>query len=39
MHATWQALQPMHLEMSINFATGSVAPRTDGGVVVVAERF
>jgi len=22
MHATWQALQPMHLEMSISFATG-----------------
>jgi hypothetical protein len=39
MHATWQALQPMHLEMSISLATGSDATRTEGGVVVVADRF
>jgi hypothetical protein len=29
----------MHLEMSISLATSGSAPRTDGGVVVVAERF
>src|SRR5512137_486660 len=39
MHATWQALQPMHLEMSISLATGSAAWRTCGAAVVVAERF
>src|SRR5512138_1624232 len=39
MHATWQALQPMHLEMSISLATGSAAWRTWGAGVVVAERF
>jgi hypothetical protein len=39
MQATWQALQPMHLEMSISLATGSSATRTCGGAVVVAERF
>jgi hypothetical protein len=39
MHATWHALQPMHLEMSISLATGSDAIRTEGGVVVVADRF
>src|SRR5512137_963339 len=39
MHATWQALQPMHLEMSISLATGSAAWRTWGAEVVVAERF
>src|SRR5437016_3038797 len=37
MHATWQALQPMHLEMSISLATFSVW-RTSGDGVVVAER-
>ena len=25
MHATWQALQPMHLETSISLATSGVA--------------
>jgi hypothetical protein len=39
MQATWQALQPMHLEISISLATGSAACRTDGEAVVVAERF
>src|SRR5512135_920173 len=39
MHATWQALQPMHFEMSISLATGASAPRTCGAAVVVAERF
>jgi len=38
MQATWQALQPMHLEISISLATGSDAMRTEGGVVVVADR-
>ena len=37
MHALWQALQPMHLLMSISFAT-LVASRTLGEGVVVAER-
>src|SRR5215831_2081412 len=36
-HATWQALQPMHFEMSISFDT-STASRTLGGCTVVAER-
>src|SRR2546423_9588414 len=39
MHATWQALQPMHLVVSISLATVPVyASRTPGGAVVVAER-
>src|ERR671912_258980 len=38
-HATWHALQPMHLEMSISFATSCSAMRTCGEAVVVAERF
>src|SRR6267142_6667255 len=38
MHATWQALQPMHLEMSISFATGVAVARTEGDAVVVALR-
>src|SRR5262245_59877418 len=33
MHATWQALQPMHFDSSISFAT-FVCSRTLGGVVV-----
>src|SRR5512145_2133386 len=37
MQATWQALQPMHFEMSMSFATSSVS-RTPGGDVVEAER-
>lgn len=37
MHATWQALQPMHLEMSISLAT-SMVWRWLGESVVVAER-
>ena len=37
MHALWHALQPMHLEMSMSFATG-ICSRTSGGCVVVAER-
>jgi hypothetical protein len=37
MQATWQALQPMHLEMSISLATG-MALRALGEGVVVAER-
>ena len=37
MHATWQALQPMHLDSSISLAT-SVVWRTLGLGVVVAER-
>src|SRR5512137_433565 len=37
MHATWQALQPMHLEMSISLATSGVW-RWLGEGVVVAER-
>src|SRR5271154_7230270 len=36
-HATWHALHPMHLEMSISFATSGVS-RIDGGGIVVAER-
>ncbi|MNU08625.1 hypothetical protein D3C72_2547590 [compost metagenome] len=35
--ATWQALQPMHLVVSISLATSSM-PRTEGAGVVVAER-
>ena len=38
MHATWQALQPMHLDSSISFATCWPASRTCGEGVVVAER-
>src|SRR5512139_4219802 len=37
MHATWQALQPMHLEMSMSLAT-CTGLRAPGGCVVVAER-
>src|SRR5581483_7656379 len=37
MHALWQALQPMHFEMSISLATLAVS-RTPGGGVVVADR-
>src|SRR6184192_2950091 len=38
MHATWQALQPMHLVVSMSFATGPTAGwRTPGSGVVVAE--
>jgi hypothetical protein len=37
MQADWQALQPMHFEMSMSFAT-SRAPRAWGGVLVEAER-
>src|SRR5271167_2619330 len=39
MQATWQALQPMHLVVSMSFATSPVyAPRTCGSGSVVAER-
>src|SRR5712675_2362430 len=40
MHATWQALQPMHLVVSMSFATGRppVAARIEGSGRVVAER-
>src|SRR5512135_3186984 len=37
MHATWQALQPMHLEMSMSLAT-SMVWRAEGVGEVVAER-
>ena len=37
MHATWQALQPMHLDSSISLASCGVL-RTEGLGVVVAER-
>jgi hypothetical protein len=37
MHAAWQALQPMHFETSMSFATGTVC-RTFGADVVEAER-
>src|SRR5262245_59750700 len=37
MHATWQALQPMHLDSSISLATWGVDRTWDEGVVV-AER-
>jgi hypothetical protein len=37
MQATWQALQPMHFETSMSFATSSVC-LTFGGVEVEAER-
>src|SRR4051812_28011587 len=35
-HATWQALQPMHFEVSMSFATS--VWRVAGGVIVEAER-
>jgi len=36
-HADWQALQPMHFDVSISFTTST--PRLGSGVVVtVAER-
>src|SRR2546430_12500946 len=39
MQATWQALQPMHLVVSMSLATVPVyAARTPGEAVVVAER-
>src|SRR5262245_13379223 len=38
MQATWQALQPMHLDSSISLATCGAAVRTCGVGVVVAER-
>src|SRR6266403_4295947 len=39
MHATWQALQPMHFVVSMSLATWPVcAPRTSGSGRVVAER-
>ena len=39
MHAAWQALQPMHLVVSISLATLPVTgSRTLGDGVVVAER-
>src|SRR5580765_5413909 len=39
MHATWQALQPMHLVTSISLATWPAgAPRASGDGRVVAER-
>ena len=39
MQATWQALQPMHLVVSMSFATWPVyASRTSGSGSVVAER-
>src|SRR5947208_1218002 len=39
MHATWQALQPMHLVTSMSLATSPVcAPRASGAWIVVAER-
>src|SRR5450756_1012716 len=37
MQATWHALQPMHLEISMSFAT-SIVSRALGERVVVAER-
>src|SRR5262245_56880963 len=37
MQATWQALQPMHFDSSMSFAT-SVVWRTLGAGVVVPER-
>jgi hypothetical protein len=37
MQATWQALQPMHRETSMSFATSRVC-RTPGGDPVEAER-
>src|SRR5262245_46170255 len=37
MHATWQALQPMHFDSSISFATSAVS-RTLGGGVVCPDR-
>src|SRR6202035_145461 len=39
MQATWHALQPIHLVVSMSFATSPVyAPRTSGSGRVVAER-
>src|SRR3981081_4535571 len=39
MHATWHALQPMHLVVSMSLATvPAYDSRTPGGAVVVAER-
>src|ERR1700694_4508356 len=39
MHATWHALQPMHLVVSMSLAPGPVqAPRASGEGVGVAER-
>jgi hypothetical protein len=38
MQATWQALQPMHLDSSMSLATCGTAERTCGEGVVVAER-
>ncbi len=39
MQAVWQALQPMHLDTSISFATVPVTgSRTDGAGKVVADR-
>src|SRR5262245_9544941 len=38
MQATWQALQPMQVETSINLATGLLAVRTWGLGSVVADR-
>src|SRR5574342_461024 len=37
MHATWQALHPMHFETSMSFATFAVS-RTPGAGEVEAER-
>ena len=37
MHATWQALQPMHLDSSMSLATAGIW-RTCEVLVVVAER-
>src|SRR5215510_14221017 len=37
MHATWHALQPMHFDSSMSFATSAVC-RTPGDGVVVPER-
>src|SRR5262245_29606196 len=37
MHATWQALQPMHFDSSISFATSTLS-RTLGAGVVWPER-
>src|SRR5512140_2678474 len=39
MHAAWQALQPMHFETSMSFATSGIASeRTLGAAEVEAER-
>ena len=34
MHATWQALQPMHFDSSISFATFGLSRTLGDGVVV-----